>query len=169
MAALKKYFFIILLLELFFSYSPAYAQTSATQPYTGVDTQISKYLCTPGSSSSVQNMDLYACINKLYQFSIISACVIGVFFLVIAGYVYMGSEGNQESVDKAKNILQSTVASLVILFAGYLLLKTLNPDLVEFHSIQPPPSPTLTQPAIPPTTIIPTPGTGGPTGNTPVT
>ena len=50
----------------------------------------------------------------------------------------MSAEGNQESVDKAKNILTTSIASLVILFAGYLLLKAINPDLIQFKSIQPP-------------------------------
>ena len=82
--------------------------------------------------------DLYKCINQLYKFAIVVAAVIGVFFLVIAGYVYMSAEGNSESVEKAKSIVTSTIASIVILLAGYILLKGLNPDLVQFHSIQPP-------------------------------
>jgi hypothetical protein len=50
----------------------------------------------------------------------------------------MGAEGNQESVEKAKSILTSTLTSIVILFAGYILLKAINPDLIEFQSIKPP-------------------------------
>lgn len=50
----------------------------------------------------------------------------------------MSAEGNQESVDKAKSILVSSITSLVILFVGYILLKAINPDLVQFQNIQPP-------------------------------
>ncbi len=165
MTRLKKYFLSLLLLELLLSYAPAYAQTAAP-PYdysgAGVSKQIEQYLCAPSpvdqsqtnllngvlqSGSNFRQQaafgnnnsgDLYKCINQLYKFAIILAIVIGVFFLVIAGYIWMSAEGNEESVTKAKDILRSTIVSLVILFAGYLLLKTINPDLIQFHSIQPP-------------------------------
>ena len=57
--------------------------------------------------------------------------------LVIAGYIYMAADGNEEAVTKAKDIITTTIASLVILAAGYILLKFLNPDLVKFQPIQP--------------------------------
>jgi hypothetical protein len=141
----------------------AFAQntTSGSADYTtaGVGAQIKQYLCAPSDpeksqtnlatnafgghldSSGANNVasgDLYNCINRLYRFAIVTAAVVGVFFIVIAGYLYIGAGGNQESVDKAKSILASTVTSLVILFAGYILLKALNPDLIKFRPIQPP-------------------------------
>ena len=42
--------------------------------------------------------------------------------LVIAGYIYMAADGNEEAVTKAKDIITTIIASLVILAAGYLLL-----------------------------------------------
>jgi hypothetical protein len=50
----------------------------------------------------------------------------------------MSSDGNQESVDKAKSILVSSITAIVILATGYILLKFLNPDLIKFQPIQPP-------------------------------
>ena len=164
---LKKYFLLLLILEIFFSYAPAFAQELPPYNYAenaGVSEQIKKYLCAPKDPEKSQTQTdildsqgnpitfdpnqaafnntnssvLYECINRLYKFAIILACVVGVFFIVIAGYVYMAAEGNQESVDKAKNILTTTITSIVILLAGFVLLKAINPDLVEFHSIQPP-------------------------------
>jgi hypothetical protein len=157
----KKYFFILALLQIFTAYLPAYAQTTSYDYSQGgknpISSQIREYLCAPSevNSSSRDNAalgvdqnsaafknnnsgDLYKCINQLYKFAIILAGVVGVFFVVIAGYVYMSAEGNQESVDKAKSILTSTIASLVILMSGFLLLKAINPDLIQFKSIQPP-------------------------------
>ena len=139
----KKYFLIFLLAELFFSYTLAFAADPEPPPYTGVEGQIKEFLCTPtpvtaGQTGNPNSNDLFTCINKLYKFAIIIACVVGVFFIVIAGYVYMGAEGNQESVEKAKSILTSTLTSIVILFAGYILLRAINPDLIQFRSIQPP-------------------------------
>ena len=127
--------------------------------YTGAEDSIKSYLCTPntantgtnigsgsinGSQTAVSganntaNNDLYNCINRLYRFAIVIAVTASVFMLVIAGYVYMSAEGNTEAVSKAKDILVSTITSLVILFTGYILLRALNPDLISFQNVQPP-------------------------------
>lgn len=137
---IKKYFFIFLLLEIFFSYAPAFAQANPTYDYSkaGVSDQIKKYLCSPDAEGASGSGILYQCINQLYKFAIVLASVVGVFFIVIAGYVYMSSDGNTEAVDKAKSILETTIVSLVILLAGFILLKAINPDLIEFKSVQPP-------------------------------
>jgi hypothetical protein len=82
--------------------------------------------------------DLYDCINKVYRFAIAVGSVFAVFFIVIAGYLYMSSDGSSESVDKAKSIIASSITAMVILFSGYILLKEINPDLIAFQNIQPP-------------------------------
>ena len=138
---IKKYFFIFLLSELLLSYAPAYAQPADVYDYSqkaGVSAQIEKYLCAPSRVAQSQTKvlttggtytdrtaqqqyaaannsnsgDLYNCINRLYTFAIILASVIGVFFIVIAGYVYIGSDGNSESVEKAKSILAGGINSV---------------------------------------------------------
>jgi len=163
----KKYFLILLLIELLFSYGPAFAQQNTEFNYAreaGVSKQIEDLLCAPtpvpknlnnaidyqgsyfkssemqsyAAASNVNQKDLYTCINRLYKFAIAFASVVGVFFIVLGGFVYMAAEGNQEAVDKAKNILTTTIAALVILFSGYILLRAINPDLVVFPNIQPP-------------------------------
>ena len=183
MKKFKKYIYAFLLIELFFSYAPVYAQTvknDITYDYAQcqgnscknpISTQIEQYLCAPtavitSQTSNTNTMftgmdktqqeaaaknanagDLYKCINQLYKFAIVIASVVGVFFIVIAGYIYMSSNGEQESVTKAKDIMTSTITALVILLAGYVLLKAINPDLIQFQPIQPPsvvPTTTLT-------------------------
>ncbi|MBI3231704.1 MAG: hypothetical protein HYZ51_01325 [Candidatus Doudnabacteria bacterium] len=122
----------------------SYAQTAVSKPRqydSGVDKQIAQFLCTPSDASqdkTAASGDLYNCINKVYRFALVVASVFGVFMLVIAGYIYMSAGGNEEAVTKAKDILTTTIASLVILASGYILLKFLNPDLIKFQPIQPP-------------------------------
>ncbi len=195
----KKLFIISIFIYLttgFLNLAFAQNTTSGSYDYTtaGVGTEIKKYLCAPSDPDPKQTNyfgsqveysannnkasgDLYNCINRLYRFAIVTAAVVGVFFIVIAGYLYIGAGGNQESIDKAKSILASTVTSLVILFAGYILLKTLNPDLVVFRPIQPPsvvleaaepPEAQSGEPPaseIPPSALITTPITGSSGGS----
>ena len=158
MNKIKKYFFILLLLELFFAYAPVYAQVTPTaQPtpvYSGGQQGVTQFLCTPDSPnvSGAPSGVLFACINQIYKFAIVLASVVGVFFIVIAGYIYMSADGNAESVDKAKDILVSTLTALVILFIGYVLLAAINPDLIKFNTIQPP-NVTLSVPTTAPSTV----------------
>ncbi len=125
--------------------------TQKGSSYTGVSDQIKKYLCAPSDNSNISGNanivngstvkvsgqgDLYSCINKLYRLAIIVGATISVFFIVIAGYLYMSAEGNNESVSKAKDMLATSLTGLVLLMGGYLLLKTINPDLVKFPKLQ---------------------------------
>ena len=153
MNKIKKYFLALLLLELIFAYAPVYAQTTP-QYNSGVDTQIAKYLCTPNSPNVGTNPNgvLFSCINQIYKFAIVVAAVVGVFYIVVAGYIYMSADGSQESVDKAKDMLVSTLTALVILFGGYVILAAINPDLVKFNSIQTP-NVTLSIPSTTPPTL----------------
>jgi hypothetical protein len=140
---IKKYLLLVLVCELFFAQANLAFAASSTYDYSkaGVSKQIEDYLCAPPKNTADKSQlsgSLYNCINRLYRFALILSSVIAVFFIVIAGYLYMSAEGNQEAVDKAKSILTSSITALVILFTGYILLKAINPDLVQFKSIQPP-------------------------------
>lgn len=152
-----KVFFLTLLLVNFLlssiNITYAAASTITTGPgvpdqlpkYEGGEASIRQFLCAPtdaksgsGAAENKAGRDLYDCINKLYKFAIVIASTLGMLFLVVAGWIYMSAEGNAESVDKAKNMLVSTLAALIILMSGYILLKAINPDLIQFRSIQPP-------------------------------
>ncbi len=144
------------------------AQAATAQPiadkYSGPQATIEKFLCAPTTSNSGSSAngvgaawtaastpgtgtagttntsagDLYNCINRIYRFAIILASIGAVLFIVIAGYMYMSSEGNGETVEKAKSYVTSSITAIVILLAGYILLRALNPDLIQFRNIQPP-------------------------------
>ncbi len=159
----KKYFLILCLVQISFAWlNIAYAQTGAADGADSADYRqfkvqdsIQKYLCTPTEADTTKpgyndlyqtdpqkasnqaSGDLYNCINRLYKFAIAIGASLGVFFIVIAGYIYIDAGGNEESVTKAKGILTSTIAAMVILFSGYILLKAINPELIQFKPIQP--------------------------------
>lgn len=134
----KIFFFLFFCFELLFYSDFIFAQEP--RKYSGVESEIKQFLCTPTDAKinpEGAKGDLYTCINKLYRFAIVISSIVAVFFIVIAGYIYMAAEGNEESVTKAKDILVTSVASIVILFIGYILLKFLNPDVIKFQPIQP--------------------------------
>lgn len=159
---MKKYLLTFFLIFTSFFYlgadiANAQEQTFNYKTDAKVSTQIEQFLCAPSkpdpksqeilrlgvdqnqAAFNNQNSgDLYNCINRLYRFAIAIGSAVAVFMVVVAGYVYMSAEGNEESVTKAKDILVSSVTGLIILFVGYILLRAINPDLIKFQRIQPP-------------------------------
>jgi hypothetical protein len=98
----------------------------------GVDQSIADYLCTPEGKGS----DLFNCVNRLYRFSITAGSIAVVFFIVLAGYIYITGGESQKS--KAKSILFSSLTGLGIILTSFVLLNFINPDLVRIKTIQPP-------------------------------
>ncbi len=91
---------------------------------------------TSTAISSPSGNDLVQCVNKLYRFAAVIGSFAAVFFIALAGYHYI--LGGESSKEKAKTLVSSVVAGLVIIFASFLLLKFINPDLIKFKTIQPP-------------------------------
>ncbi len=102
--------------------------------YSGVDSSIEQYLCTP--SKNPQGQDLANCINKLYRFGIAFGAIALVFFLVFAGYLYI--TGGESGKTKGKSMMINALVGMTILLTSYLLLGFINPDLTRFKPINPP-------------------------------
>lgn len=98
----------------------------------GVDETIKEYLCTPEGTGT----DLFDCINRLYRFGITAGALALVFFVVMAGYLYI--TGGETAKGKAKSVLFSALTGMGILLGSFLLLSFINPELVKIKPIQPP-------------------------------
>ncbi|MEJ0021935.1 MAG: pilin [Candidatus Doudnabacteria bacterium] len=76
--------------------------------------------------------DLPICVNQIYIWSLGISALLAMLILVIGGYYYMTASGNAEQSGKGIQMIWSAVIGLGLLFAAYLLLHTINPDLVNF-------------------------------------
>ena len=86
-------------------------------------------ICSAQSNAST---NIGTCVNRIYVISLAAGGFIAVLLVIVAGYLYMtGGEG----VKTAKNIIYSVISGLVILFGGFALLNTINPDLTTFGSL----------------------------------
>lgn len=102
--------------------------------YQGVDGSIKDYLCTP--SEPADGKDLERCVGRLFRFGITAGALVLVFFVVMAGYLYMFS--GESGKTKAKLYLKNSLTGMAVLLSSYLLLNFINPSLVMFKPIQPP-------------------------------
>lgn len=98
----------------------------------GVDESIRDYLCTPEGKGT----DLFNCVNRLYRFGITAGAIAVVFFIVLAGYIYI--TGGEAQKSKAKSIIFSSLTGMGIILGSFVLLNFINPNLVVIKSIQPP-------------------------------
>jgi hypothetical protein len=62
------------------------------------------------------------------------AAILALLMIVVGGYITMTSAGNAARASMGKGYITSSIIGLVLLFGAYLLLNTINPDLVNFDS-----------------------------------
>jgi len=69
----------------------------------------------------------------IFNFLIWISGLIALVVLVYAGFQYFTSAGNPEAMNDAKNRIGAALLGLLILFGSYLILTTINPELIVFH------------------------------------
>lgn len=75
--------------------------------------------------------DLPAFISSVYSFAL-TVVGIAVFFRILqAGFLWLTAAGNASKASDAKNKIQNAVIGTILLFASYLILYIINPDLVK--------------------------------------
>ncbi len=72
------------------------------------------------------------CVNQIYIWSLGVGSLLALLMMVAGGYAYMTSSGNAEQASKGVEMIWGAVIGLALLFGAYLLLNTINPDLVNF-------------------------------------
>lgn len=71
-------------------------------------------------------------IKGFYNYGIGIAGILAAIMLMAGGLVWLTSAGSAEKITQAKNLMSGSVIGLVILFGSWMLLRTINPALVDF-------------------------------------
>ena len=111
---------IIVILFLFTLAAPMFALAATSIP------------CVKGNNETVTASDRPRCINQVYIWSLGVAALLAFLMMIVGGYTYMTAQGNAEKSSKGSGLIMSSVIGLALLFGAYLLLSTINPDLVNF-------------------------------------
>lgn len=117
-----------LLVWLFFSGQAAEAMTFKPQisipgsPFTqGATTTIS------GSTETLGNY-----IKAIYNYALAIVGLLAAVVLMGAGVVWLTAAGNTERISQAKSWIMGSLTGMILALSSYLLLKTINPYLVDF-------------------------------------
>ncbi len=89
------------------------------------------------ATGTVNNTDLFDCVNQLYKYALIISSITAVFMIIIAGYMYIFSGGNTGKVSTAKSFITTSLLGITVLLAGFLLLKQINPNLLVLKNLTP--------------------------------
>jgi len=82
----------------------------------------------PGLATTTPALPEY--IEAIYKFALIISGVITFAALVYGGFLYLTSAGNPARMNDAKDQIFSAILGLIILFSAYLILRTINPELI---------------------------------------
>ncbi|MFA5987023.1 MAG: hypothetical protein WC819_06795 [Parcubacteria group bacterium] len=74
-------------------------------------------------------------ITGLYNFLVAVTAIAALLMITIGGFYYVVSAGNQAQAGTAKKIISDALLGLVIVFVTWLILHTINPDLLEFADL----------------------------------
>ena len=113
---LKYYFPVLFLLIPFF----AYAQSTVSN---GLQTSgLQSIFGTGGLNSSQSLSDLVANVIRIL---LIFAGVIAIVFVIIGGYQYVVSGGNEETAEKGKKTLINAIIGIVVIVLAYAIINVI--------------------------------------------
>ncbi len=67
----------------------------------------------------------------LYRYGVSIAFIVSIVMIMIAGLRWMTAGGNAAIIGQAKNMITTTVVGVLLLLGSYVLLNTINPDLLH--------------------------------------
>jgi len=90
-----------------------------------------------GGVSEIPKGDLAYFVNLVYNFAVAAGTSLAVIMIMFAGYKYITSSGNPEGIAEAKDILFGSITGLVIILLTYVILRTIDPNLLNPPTINP--------------------------------
>jgi len=74
-------------------------------------------------------------IQILYNYGLSVVSILAAIMLMVGGLLWLTSGGDSGKISQAKNTIAGSVIGLIILFSAYIILNTINPELIEMKSI----------------------------------
>jgi hypothetical protein len=75
--------------------------------------------------------DVAQYIALMYKYTVGVGAILAVVMILWGGIVYLTAGGSPERIKSAKEYISNALVGLVLLYTSYLLLQTINPDLVK--------------------------------------
>lgn len=79
--------------------------------------------------------DFSTYILAIYKFGIWTIGLSALLMIMIGGFMYITSAGNNASMEKAKGIITDAIIGVLMALSAYLILYVINPELVKIKTI----------------------------------
>lgn len=89
------------------------------------------YPTIEGAQSPNETSDLPQLINYIYKFALLACGIVALISILIGAIQYVTSAGNASKAGDAKDRISQALLGILILLAAVLILRTINPDLVN--------------------------------------
>lgn len=99
----------------------------------GASTSVGTYNSATGKIDSTL---LAKYIGAIYNYGLAIAGILATIMLMGAGVIWLTSGGDSGKVSQAKNLISGSIAGLIILVISWVILNTINPELVNLQSIK---------------------------------
>jgi hypothetical protein len=117
---------------IFISLTAAFSLIYTAEVKAQVDTSYTPLTTVPGVFKANEPTNPVAVLKNLYGFAIGVGAIIGIVMIMYAGFEYMYVESVTGKSD-AKKRIQDVFLGLAVILGSYLLLRTINPALVNFN------------------------------------
>ena len=78
-----------------------------------------------------QGMDLGGLLSMAFQMALSVGAILAVLRIAYAGYLYMGQADMWSTKGHAKDVFTNAITGLLLLFAVWLILNQINPDILQ--------------------------------------
>jgi hypothetical protein len=75
-------------------------------------------------------------IRTLYDYGLMIAGILAAIVLMGGGLIWLTSGGDSGKVTQAKELITGSISGLVILLAAWIILNTINPDLINLKAVK---------------------------------
>lgn len=75
-------------------------------------------------------------IKAIYNYGVGIVGIMAALMLMIGGIIWLTAAGSSSKVEQAKSIISSSLIGMVLVLTAFMLLKTINPELVSFKPIK---------------------------------
>jgi len=85
---------------------------------------------------NISSSDFPNYVVNIFKFGIWIAGISAMLMIMIGGYMYITSAGNNANMEKAKKFITDAVIGLILALFSWLLLYTINPELTQINRLQ---------------------------------
>ena len=94
---------------------------------------LASYKRSPGIDQAFHQTGLASYINNIFKIALSIGAILAVLRIAYGGYLYMGSADMWGNKQQAKEAIGDAVIGLLLLFAIYLILYQINPNLLNLN------------------------------------